>query len=488
MDNDISAIVKKMNALFITERKKYIIQKEDGSYGWLDINTNENTKRFHNGMLISHLNRKYTYGIFCGKAVTKFISFDVDIPSKEIVQSIYKVLNQIGVSSEFIHTSWSGTKGYHVDVYFSKVIGYSNMVKLYDYVVYKVLQIHTNIEKDKIECRPSPTQGLKLPLGINRKNKDKNSNGCWYVNVNDDFKPIEALDYILDIKQIDNNQILSIIKRLPTIERQGISNNEPDTEEDKSNSANQHNGIKTGEILNSLENLFKHGLSKKGIRHKSLLKLAMWLNTRNHGRESCEKILRNWMRNQNKEYYDTPLEICYKEISRIVEGVYSKNIVLGKGQEKRKIAVSRNDLLTIHQYPKKFHKTINAIFIHSKRFADENGQFYMTYEQISEAASCSIRTAVSHIKELEELKVIKVMRSPILFDGETPYNLPNTYELNLDFVDGDIDTSITIKAPKLEKYGNTKIELILKVFPDKEWMDIDNILKKALLKKSKYNK
>ena len=194
------------------------------------------------------------------------------------------------------------------------------------------------------------------------------------------------------------------------------------------------------------------------------------------------------MRNQKKEYYDTPLEICYKEISRIVEGVYSNNIVLGKGKAKTMIAVSRNDLLTIHQYPKKFHKTINAIFIHSKCFADENGQFYMTYEQISEAAPCSLRTAVSHIKELEELKVIKVMRSPILFDGETPYNLPNTYELNLDFIDGDNDTSVTIEAPKLDKYGNTKIELILKVFPDKEWMDIDNILKKALLKRTKYKK
>ncbi|MBM7684076.1 hypothetical protein JOD43_004273 [Pullulanibacillus pueri] len=76
------------------------------------------------------------------------------------------------------------------------------------------------------------------------------------------------------------------------------------------------------------------------------------------------------------------------------------------------------------------------------------------------------------------------MRSPILFDGETPYNLPNTYELNLDFIDGDNDTSVTIEAPKLDKYGNTKIELILKVFPDKEWMDIDDILKKALLKRT----
>ncbi|MEZ7792189.1 helix-turn-helix domain-containing protein [Niallia circulans] len=480
MDKDISAIAMKMKHLFITERKRYIIQNEDGSYTWKD-------KNFNDGMLDLHLERKRTYGIFCGAELTKFISFDVDIPSKEVVQSIYLVLNQIGISSEFIHTSWSGTKGYHVDVYFSSTIGYPKMVKLYDYVASKVLQKHTDIDDDKIECRPSPTQGLKLPLGINRKSKNVNNNICWYVNINDDFKPIETFDYILDIKPIDTNQIRSIIKRLPTIKSKSISKNKIAEKKAIKKSASQIKQIKTGETLNSLENLFNNGLRKKGTRHKSLLKLAIWLNTRNHRRESCEEILRNWMRNQKKEYYGTPLEICFKEISRIVEGVYSKNIVLGKGKAKTKIAVSRNDLLTIHQYPKKLHKTINAIFIHSKRFADENGQFYMTYEQISEAAPCSIRTAVSHIKELEELKVIKVMRSPILFDGETPYNLPNTYELNLDFVDGDNDTSVTIEAPKLEKYRNTKIEIILKVFPDKEWMDIDNILKKALLR-TKYKK
>lgn len=481
MENDISAVAKKMKHLFITERKKYIIQNEDGSYTWLD-------KNFNDGMIDLHIKRKRTYGIFCGSVLTKFISFDVDVPSKEVVQSIYQVLNQIGIASEFIHTSWSGTKGYHVDVYFSEVITHSKMVEIYDFVVSRVLQLHTDIKKNKIECRPSPTKGLKLPLGINRKNKDENSNVCWYVNVNDDFKPIEALDYILDIKQIDNNQILSIIKGLPTIESEGISKNEPDTDKDQSNSANHDKQIKTGETLNSLENLFKHGLRKKGTRHNSLLKLAIWLNTRNHDKKNCEEILKKWMRDQDEEFYNTPLKTCFKEISRIVEGVYSKNIVLGKGKPKIKIVVSRNDLLTIHQYPKKLHKTINALFIHSKRFADENGHFYMTYEQIAKAAPCSLRTAVNHIKELEELKVINVTRSPILFDGETFYNLPNTYQLNVDLVDGDSDISITIKAPKLEKYSNTKTELILKAFPNKEWMDIDNILKKALLKKTKNNK
>lgn len=479
MESDVSAVAKKMKELFITERKKYIIQKEDGSYSWIENN-------FNDGMLTLHLERKRTYGIFCGSELTKFISFDVDIPSKEIVQSLYQVLNQIGISSEFIHTSWSGTKGYHVDVYFSNTIGFSNMVKLYDYVVTKVLQIHTNIDKDKIECRPSPSQGLKLPLGINRKNKDENSNICWYVNIYEDFKPIETLDYILDISPIDANQIRSIIKELPMINCKDTSKIEPIAKKDISKSANHFKQMKSGETFDSLENLFNIGLRKKGTRHKSLLKLAIWLNTRNNSKSNCEEILREWMGNQNREYYNTPLETCFEEINRIVEGVYSKNIILGTG--KSKIQVTRNELLSIYQYPKKFRKALNALFIHSKRFADENGQFYMTYEQIAKAAPCSLRTAISHIKSLKELKIINVTRSPILFEGETPYNLPNTYVLNLDLVEGDKDITITVETPILEQYSHTKTTLTLKAFPNREWADMDNILEKALLKKAKSNK
>ncbi|BCB40550.1 hypothetical protein BCJMU51_5468 [Bacillus cereus] len=485
MQNNLSSIVEKMNDLFITERKKYIIQKDDGSYAWLDIKTQEKTKKFHDEMLFSHLNKQYTYGIFCGSVITKFISFDVDIPSQELVRSIYQVLNEIGISSEFIHTSWSGSKGYHVDIYFSKVIEYSKMVKLFDYVTSAVFHMHPNIDKDKIECRPSPSQGLKLPLGINRKNKDSSSNICWYVDINNNFKPIQRLEYILDIKPIDAIQIQSIIKEISYFDT--ISKNKSITHKVHP-SKSYYKQTVSGETLNSLENLFKNGLRKKGTRHKSLLKLAIWLNTRNHSKESCEEVLRGWMENQNKEYYETPLKICYKEINRIIEGVYSKNIVLGRGKPKTKIAVSRNDLLTIHQYPKKFHKTINALLIHSKRYADENSQFYMTYEQISKAAPCSPRTAISHIKELEELKAISVTRSPILFNGETPYNLPNKYELNLNLVECDTDISITIMVKELEEYSKTKTTLTLKAFPNREWMYLDSILKKALLKRTKNNK
>src|SRR5690625_1611440 len=122
MKNELKPIVKRINDLFITERKKYIIQKEDGTYNWLSVSENNKVRKFHDYMIEAHLKQKRTYGIFAGSTLTKFVTFDVDIPSHELVHSIYNILNNNGIESEYIYTSWSGSKGYHVDIYFSKPI------------------------------------------------------------------------------------------------------------------------------------------------------------------------------------------------------------------------------------------------------------------------------------------------------------------------------------------------------------------------------
>ncbi|RSK36612.1 TOTE conflict system archaeo-eukaryotic primase domain-containing protein [Bhargavaea beijingensis] len=217
MNDELQLIIKKMNNLFITERKKYITQNEDGNgYNWWEIGKKRNFKKLQDYMLEYHLRGKRTYGIFSGPEVSKFITFDVDMVSNELVLSLYKELNQIGISSKYIHTSWSGSKGYHVDIYFSDVIHVSRVKRLFDYMEFRLKRNFPNFDIERIlEFRPSPTQGVKLPLGVNLANKDPNSNICWYVDVKDGLKPIRTLEYILNIEPIKRDDLIRIINALP---------------------------------------------------------------------------------------------------------------------------------------------------------------------------------------------------------------------------------------------------------------------------------
>ena len=474
--NELNAVLNKLKELFITVRYKYIKQNDNGN-GYQTFNRYENKshKPLHDGFLKSHLMRESTYGIFSRKTLTKFVTFDVDVPdkteAKRVVLALYESLNDLGIPTDKIFTSWSGTKGYHVDIYFSKEIPYKSMEKLYNVAVKSTLNLLDGNINGQIEKRPSPTQGLKLPLSINFKNKNPLDNICWYVDVQNGFKPIRSLDFILTIEPINAEIIKDLINDLPEVTKSISENVKPiknETSQDLS-----HLEL-AAETPNSLASLYKNGLKKPNSRNASLCKLAIYFNTLKISKRECEQRLNEWMEKQDPNFYKTPLKTCFQEITRIVNLVYKRNIVLTKG--KTEIIVSRSEILTIYQYPKKLHYTINALLIHSKRFGGENSQFYMTYEQIATAARCSKNKAIDHIKELEQLGLIKVTRNPI---AGLPENQPNTYELSLNWLAAEPEITVTVSVDKVDSYHDIRTTLIMKTFPNNEWWNINKILNKA---------
>lgn len=477
--NDINQVVEKMKQLFITVRYKYIKLNDDGSYHTFNIYNNDKHVSLNDGFLKSHILQQSTYGIFCRKSHTKFITFDVDVPdipeAKKVVLALYESLNTLGIPTDKIFTSWSGTKGYHVDVYFSEEIPYNLMRVLYNAAVSITYDLLDGKINGKVELRPTPTQGLKLPLSINHKNRDKSSNVCWYVDVQNNFATIQSFDYILSIEPMDADIVKDFISDLQEDEEE-LPNIKSDTKE-LTNTALGNLDL-SEDTLDSLADLFKSGLRKPGTRNAATCKLAVYFNTLNESKSECEQKLRKWMDRQDRALFKTPLEECYKEIARIINLVYKKNVVFSKSLTK--IIVSRSEMLTLYQYQKKFHKTLFALLIHSKRFTDLNTDFYMTYQQIALAAQTSVKTAMNHIKLLEKENLIKVSRSPIVLRGNTPESQPNIYRLNFNWLKSDKEISCGIKPSDVKNYHDIRVKLILALFPNNEWWDIDKELNRAL--------
>ena len=98
-----------------------------------------NMKKIHN-----HLRGVYNVAVFCSQKSSKFICFDVDINDGGVVRKLIDVLVDLGFDRERIYISISGGKGYHVEIFFDKVVAnesianykselYKTKIKLTDY-------------------------------------------------------------------------------------------------------------------------------------------------------------------------------------------------------------------------------------------------------------------------------------------------------------------------------------------------------------------
>lgn len=167
--NKNDTTIQKLNELYITTRKKYIKQK-GSNYSTFNKYENSSALTLSDWMLQLHLDGSETYGVFNGNTVNKFITFDVDYAddqpmAKWATRKLIDVLeSEFNIRSNYIHVSFSGNKGYHVDLFFDEPIKADDAFAFYQRVI-SVADLPSN----KVEYRPSYTQAVKLPLGIHQR-------------------------------------------------------------------------------------------------------------------------------------------------------------------------------------------------------------------------------------------------------------------------------------------------------------------------------
>lgn len=200
-------IVDKINDLYISTRFKYLMQLHDGTYITLNSKDNKKHKPLNDGLIKSHLNGSATIGVFGGNTKgSKFICFDIDqselIKSKFLTYRLYNTLLEMNIKEEYIYISYSGNKGYHVEIFFDKFIDNRLIKRFYELTINNG-EFH-DIEEGRIELRPIRQDvGVKIPLGVHKKTKNK----CYYVDINNDLKPIEDVQYVLSIKKNESKRI-----------------------------------------------------------------------------------------------------------------------------------------------------------------------------------------------------------------------------------------------------------------------------------------
>lgn len=434
---DYEKLADRMYELYITKHYPFIIQKRDGNYEW---KYNWGNLKDNKNILIRHLQSKQTVGVFC-YTHTKFIDIDIDfgedlLQARWVTYKIINILGEYGIPNKYINASFSGKKGYHVLIFFDKIVSYKQIEFLYDlimeelyysidYKTLKVLEIPWNYSldqlKQKIELRPKENIGVKLELSIHQVTKKK----CYFCNIYN-LEPIESIEYLYEINQFPREYLEEVFNKAKELrkERENINyfNDEIINKSKPAKSQNLY--VDENFTVEYIENLIENGLTIQGTRHNSLMKISRYYYHLGYSQEDNKLLLIEWMFRQNKMFYNSTEDEYIKDIKNIVKFVYNK----GRGMtgRVRDISINKDEMVEILKHKEKSKKLLfYALIIHAKRYSIKNGEFYMTYKQIMESIKISDKTITKYLRELEDEGEIVITRKNQKCSSNR--NFPNKY-------------------------------------------------------------
>lgn len=352
-------VVRKINDLYIQTRKKYLIQNADG-YVTLNRDNNENIWTLNDGMIRRHLQGRYTYGIFSGGYFNKFITFDVDYTEEAMarwvtLKLVDTLVREFDIRYQDIHVSLSGSKGYHLDLFFDKPIYVSDTEAFYKKVLSKAGDLPAGGE---VEFRPTWTQGVKLPLGIHQRT----GNRCWYVN-NQTLEPFKSFDYILDIEPMDAEVITEIDFGLTMEQAEEFERVVRSTDIEA-------NVQSTSDALQSANHLIEtNRLLASNTRHKATYQVACFGNMHGWKREDTVELILDILHNTPREFFSegsTP-DYWESEAIRLVDYAYDNNKTLGNAD--KPVTIYKSEIIEVLKVGTFRQKQLAyAMLVTSKRY------------------------------------------------------------------------------------------------------------------------
>jgi hypothetical protein len=457
----LELVVSKMYSLYVMHTNKWL----NLSYITKEYTTKEKEQTgfrcFNSGDMKKHLMGVDTLGVFPFKYSCKFLIIDIDAyyslyEAREVAYSIKHVLSGYIPTSQ-IHITYSGNKGYHVEVFFDDLVPISKLAKVFSIVINDICI--EDFPGVNVEMRPELTgikgMGIKLPCGVNQTNQHEKNNYCYFVDEN--FEPVNnEVKYLLGIEKTSAAVVDDIISEYKNTKiknykdkyvskdskekKISIETNEclqksikdKGVKENSDSERYQHSGIR---------NYLNNGLTQKGTRHGITFLLAMDLKEQGYSKEENMDILFKWSIKQVERGLSTSsIGDINKDVKNILNGVYStaKNYHLSK--VKTDIHITNRDLAMfegLNRVAKEtgipminYQKTLYAMLVHGKRYAEKDGIFYMTYEQIMDSADVGSKSTIcKYISNLHDWGYINIVSRNEKSDNNLKINQSNVYQL-----------------------------------------------------------
>lgn len=442
-------LIKFFDDYYITFRSKYLLYPPNGNT--YTINVNKPVEKVDNDtgevitytpqklikkQLQDHIRMKATIGIFFPTIGTKIIGLDLDIPNTDALNKVYTYLTEFIEPTSILTTS-SGGKGYHVDIFLKDILD-RDIVKRF----YEMILKNTGLNKHELELRGASEQGYKLPFGMHFK---KNAYCGAVTSTGENIDAAEMENLILSRTKTDIHNIINAVFH---------NNNSVDGEGNNVDIPAQVDILSTDEIIefeeistevtplsnynnlheDFIENLamiYRNGFNGSGVRNEYTFKIALFLKT--HMRFKRNVVLEEMLswKDRCKGYTASDAEF-ESDIRRTVKKIFDENKNLTVAAREIKISkIEIKEILSIKcrtsQQTRALRLLYYMMFLHSKAYANEDGVFFMTLEQMQNMGACKTkRDLLNQIAKLVELG--KVYKFPTKRESKTKY-YPTEYKL-----------------------------------------------------------
>jgi hypothetical protein len=372
--------------------------------------------------LISHLKGKKTIGVYFLNDSSKFIGLDLDSADIEILQKVYATLISFGIGHKNILCSFSGKKGYHVDIFLSEPLEKAIINKFYETILYEL-----NATKKEIELRGGGNQAYKLPLGYHHKTGAY----CFICDENGAELDIEHLNTIeklniqtiCDIVEINYTQNDNAAMMLEHAELCGNISLLPSY--DNTNESQ----------IKRIEGILKRGVHEKGKRHNTILEVAaFYKDILGYCLSDTIALLKNWIKEKwNTSIIDREL---FTDVENTCKSVYSSGFKFNVRANRISISLPEiREVFTIKTGNKLQTEALRRLYyiflLHSKAYGDSEGIFFMTYNQIATmGGNANTSILAKQINKLAEIgKLLIVERNVNAGKTGNSFKRPNKYKL-----------------------------------------------------------
>ncbi|MFW0898858.1 hypothetical protein, partial [Clostridium perfringens] len=302
---------------------------------------------------------------------------------------------------------------------------------------YQLILNETGLNNKELELRGASDQGWKLPLGMHFKK------GAYCGAVNEFGKAIDVKDLEELIKsrtKANSNKIIDAVlinneaEDINIPESISILDDEEIIEfEEISGAVNQLSNYSNlnEDFVKDLTMIYAKGFDGEGLRNKYTFKIALFLKS--HMKLSKKDTLQemtSWM-DRCKGYRATKKEF-EKDIKATVDKIFKEDMKLLIAANKIQISkVEIKEILSIKcrttQETRALRCLYYSMFLHSKAYADKDGVFFMTLEQMQEMGA--VKNKGFLLKQINKLTSLnKVYKYPTKRISRIKY-APSEYKL-----------------------------------------------------------